>query len=58
MLKTDDGKIVLYAINHLHDRNITSMLIYEFYAYLGVRVAAKLPCTDKIFYHFYKFVEG
>ncbi len=57
-MKTDDKAIVLWALGQVHDRNLASMNPYEFSTYCYLRKLLKMPATQNILVHLYKWIEG
>lgn len=53
-----DADVLLYAFKEVHDRHLTAMSFYSFCTYCQLRYRAKLPPTEALMLHFYRFLEA
>lgn len=51
-----DVDILKYTLNEVHDRHLASMSFYHFRMYCQLRSMAKLPCTESIFLHYFRWI--
>lgn len=56
-LSADDRQILIVTINDIHERLLPSLSLYHFSSYIQIRCLAGLSCTEKIFVHFYKYIQ-
>jgi hypothetical protein len=53
-----EADVLRYAFKEVHDRYLPSMNFYKFCTYCQLRFRAKLPPTEALMLHLYKFLES
>jgi hypothetical protein len=57
-MKGENSEIVLWTLEQLDKRNLTSMSYYQFSTYCYLRQALRVPPTERLIFHTYKWIEG
>lgn len=57
-MKNDNREIILWTLEQLDQRNLPSMSYYEFSTYCHLRQLLKVPPTQRLIFHAYKWIEA
>jgi hypothetical protein len=57
-MKNENREIVLWTLEQLDQRNLTSMNLYQFSSYCYYRGALGVAPTERLIFHTYKWIEG